>query len=65
MKKSFLATLTIFILLLSQNCNSYPMDSKNTSDMDRNTQELQKRQEAEKNKIEPNEFNNFGRPDTK
>ncbi len=41
------------------------MDSKNTSDMDRNTQELQKRQEAEKNKIEPNEFNNFGRPDTK
>ncbi|HEX7870121.1 MAG TPA: hypothetical protein VF455_08400 [Chryseobacterium sp.] len=65
MKKSLLTTLTIFALLFLKSCNSYPMNNKNTSEMDRNTQELQKRQEAEKNKIEPNEFNNFGKPDNK
>ena len=65
MKKSFLAALTIFTLLFLESCNSYPMNNKNTSEMNRNTEELQKRQEAEKNKIEPNEFNNFGKPDNK
>jgi PBP1b-binding outer membrane lipoprotein LpoB len=65
MKKSFLTILTIFALLFLKSCNSYPMDNKNTSDMNRNTEELQKRQEAEKNKIEPNTLNNFGKPDNK
>ena len=41
------------------------MDNKYTSEMNKNTQELQKRQEAEKNKIEPNELNSFGKPDNK
>ena len=41
------------------------MDKTHTSDMNRNAEELQKRQEAEKNKIEANEFNNFGKPDKK
>ncbi|WP_262484004.1 MULTISPECIES: hypothetical protein [Chryseobacterium] len=41
------------------------MNTANTSAMDRNTEELQKRQEAEKNKIEPNALNNFGKPDSK
>jgi len=41
------------------------MDATHKSDMDRNTEELQKRQQTEKNKIEPNELNNFGRPDHK
>ncbi|WP_262888427.1 hypothetical protein [Chryseobacterium cheonjiense] len=41
------------------------MDKTHTSDMNRNTEELQKRQEAEKNKIEPNPQNNFGKPDNK
>ena len=41
------------------------MDNTHTSNMNRNTAELQKRQEAEKNKIEPNVLNNFGKPDSK
>jgi len=41
------------------------MDKMQTSAMDRNTEELQKRQEAEKNKIEPNALNDFGKPDKK
>lgn len=41
------------------------MDTTHKSDMNRNTEELQKRQEAEKNKIQPSEFNNFGKPDNK
>jgi len=65
MNKSFFTIPTISALLFLKSCNSYPMDNKNTSEMDRNTQELQKRQEAEKNKIEPNEYNNFGKPNNK
>ncbi|MFL9834856.1 hypothetical protein [Chryseobacterium terrae] len=41
------------------------MDKTQTSDMNRNTEELQKRQEAEKSKFEANELNNFGKPDNK
>ncbi|MFC7348123.1 hypothetical protein ACFQO9_15500 [Chryseobacterium zhengzhouense] len=41
------------------------MNTAHKSDMDRNAEELQKRQQAEKNKIEANEFNNFGKPDDK
>lgn len=41
------------------------MDNTHTNDMNRNTQDLQKRQEAEKNKIEPNALNDFGKPDNK
>lgn len=41
------------------------MDNKYTSEMNKNTQELQKRQEAETNKTVPNELNNFGKPDNK
>lgn len=39
------------------------MDNSHESDMERNAAELQKRQEAEKNKIEPSELNNYGKPD--
>lgn len=52
-------------IIFLKSCNSYPMDNKYTSDMNKNTQELQKRQEAEKNKTVPNELNNFGKPDNK
>ena len=41
------------------------MDTANTSAMNRNTEELQKRQETEKGKVEPNALNNFGKPDNK
>lgn len=41
------------------------MDKTHTSDMNRNTEELQKRQEAEKSKTEFNELNNFGKPANK
>lgn len=52
-------------IIFLKSCNSYPMDNKYTSDMNKNTQELQKRQEVEKNKTVPNELNNFGKPDNK
>jgi PBP1b-binding outer membrane lipoprotein LpoB len=65
MKKSSLTLLTIFALLFLKSCNSYPMDKTHISDINRNTEELQKRQEAEKRKIEASEFNNFGKPDSK
>lgn len=65
MKGFFLITLTISALLFLKSCKSYPMDNTHTNDMNRNTQDLQKRQEAEKNKIEPNALNDFGKPDNK
>lgn len=65
MKNFFFLTLIIFTVIFLKSCNSYPMDTTHKSDMNRNTEELQKRQEAEKNKIQPSEFNNFGKPDNK
>jgi len=65
MKNFFFLTLIIFTVTFLKSCNSYPMNATHKSDMDRNAEELQKRQEAEKSKIEANEFNNFGKPDNK
>ncbi|PJJ68274.1 hypothetical protein CLV73_2311 [Chryseobacterium geocarposphaerae] len=65
MKNFFFLTLIIFTVTFLKSCNSYPMNATHKSDMDRNAEELQKRQEVEKNKIEANEFNNFGKPDNK
>lgn len=65
MKGFFLITLMISALTFLNSCKSYPMDTANTSAMNRNTEELQKRQEVEKNKIEPNALNDFGKPDNK
>ncbi len=65
MKRFFLTTFIISTLTFLNSCKSYPMDKMQTSAMDRNTEELQKRQEAEKNKIEPNALNDFGKPDKK
>lgn len=65
MKKFFITAIIIFTVTFLKSCNSYPMDATHKSDMDKNTEELQKRQQTEKNKIEPNELNNFGRPDHK
>lgn len=62
MKRFFLITLIILGITFLKSCNSYPMDKTHTSDMNRNTEELQKRQEAEKSKTEFNELNNFGKP---
>lgn len=65
MKNSLLLTLIFIAVTSLKSCNSYPMNTAHKSDMDRNAEELQKRQQAEKNKIEANEFNNFGKPDNK
>jgi PBP1b-binding outer membrane lipoprotein LpoB len=65
MKKFFFIVLITFSVIFLKSCNSYPMDVTHKSDMNRNTEELQKRQEAEKNKIEPNQLNNFGKPDNR
>lgn len=65
MKNFFFLALIIFTIAFLKSCNSYPMNTAHKSDMDRNAEELQKRQQAEKNKIEANEFNNFGKPDNK
>lgn len=63
MKRFFLITFIISTLIFLNSCKSYPMDNTHTSAMNRNTEELQKRQDAEKNKIEPNALNDFGKPD--
>lgn len=63
MKGFFSITLIFSALLFLKSCKSYPMDNSHESDMERNAAELQKRQEAEKNKIEPSELNNYGKPD--
>lgn len=65
MKKLFLITFIISTLLFLNSCKSYPKDNTHKSAMDRNTEELQKRQETEKGKVEPNALNNFGKPDNK
>ncbi len=65
MKNFSFLTLILFVVTFLKSCNSYPMADTHKSDMDRNTEELQKRLEAERKKIEPNEFNNFGKPDNK
>ncbi len=65
MKRFFSITIIISALIFLKSCNSYPMDNTHKSNITKNTEELQKRQEAEKSKIEPNELNNFGRPDNK
>ncbi|WP_435524014.1 hypothetical protein [Chryseobacterium indoltheticum] len=41
------------------------MDKTHINDMTWNTEELQKRQEAEKSKYEANELNNSGKPPSK
>jgi len=62
MKRFFLITLITLGIIFLKSCNSYPMNKTYTSDMNKNTEELQKRQEAEKSKTEFNELNNFGKP---
>lgn len=65
MKNFFFLMLIIFAVTFLKSCNSYPMDTTHKSDMNKNTEELQKRQEAEKSKIQPSELNNFGKPNDK
>ena len=65
MKQISLLAIIIFSTAFLKSCKSYPVDNKDTSDMNRNTAELQKRQEAEKSKFETSELNNFGKPDNK
>ncbi|MCD1115834.1 hypothetical protein [Chryseobacterium turcicum] len=65
MKRFCFMTLIIFAVIFLKSCNSYPMDTTHKSDMNRNTEELQKRQEAERSKTEPNELNNFGKPNNR
>lgn len=58
---TFAAISFVFVL---NACNSYPMDSSNQSEMNRNAEELRKRNEAEKerNSVELNTPDNFARP---
>ncbi|MEG1669366.1 hypothetical protein [Chryseobacterium sp.] len=46
-------------------CKSYPMEASQKSDVDRNSEELQKRQAAEREKTEASHLNNYGRPPSK
>lgn len=46
-------------------CKSYPMETPQKSDVDRNAEELQKRQAAEREKTEVSHLNNFGKPQSK
>ena len=64
--KSFIRTiLAIYLMGSVVSCKSYPMEASQKSDVDRNSEELQKRQEAERSKYEANELNNFGKPPSK
>jgi len=61
--KSFIRTiLAIYLMGSVVSCKSYPMEIPQKSDVDRNSEELQKRQAAEREKTEISNLNNFGKP---
>lgn len=64
--KSFIRTIsTIYLMVSVVSCKSYPMEPPQKSDVDRNSEELQKRQAAEREKTEASHLNNYGRPPSK
>lgn len=64
--KSFIRIISVIYLMISiVSCKSYPMEASQKSEVDRNSEELQKRQAAEREKIEASYLNNFGRPASK
>ena len=61
--KSFISIIsTIYLMASVVSCKSYPMEVSQKSDVDRNSEELQKRQAAEREKTEISNLNNFGKP---
>ncbi len=61
--KSFIRTISaIYLMGSAVSCKSYPMGVPQKSDVDRNSEELQKRQAAEREKTEASHLNNFGKP---
>lgn len=61
--KSFIRIISVVCLMGSAvSCKSYPMEVAHKSDVDRNAEELQKRQAAELEKTEISNLNNFGKP---
>lgn len=64
--KSFGKTiLAIYLMGSVVSCKSYPIETPQKSDVDRNSEELQKRQAAEREKTEASYLNNFGKPPIK
>ncbi|MNK21511.1 hypothetical protein D3C87_397700 [compost metagenome] len=53
----------IFSTLLLSSCKSYQFDKYPPSDINRNTEESKKVLEAEREKVEINWLNNFGKPE--
>ena len=61
--KSFIRIiLAICLIGFAFSCKSYPMEIPHKSDVNKNSEELQKRQAAEREKTEINYLNNFGKP---
>jgi len=61
--KSFIRIISaIYLLGSAVSCKSYPMEISQKSDVDRNSEELQKRQTAEREKTEISHLNNYGKP---
>ena len=64
--KNFIRIISaIYLMGSAVSCKSYPMEAPQKSDVDRNSEELQKRQAAEHEKIEISNLNNFGKPPSK
>ncbi|MBW8524688.1 hypothetical protein K0U91_08280 [Chryseobacterium chendengshani] len=64
--KSFIRIISAIYLLGSAiSCKSYPMGVLQQSDVNRNSEELQKRHAAEREKTEVSHLNNFGKPPSK
>ena len=64
--KSFIRTISAIYLMVSVlSCKSYPMETPQKSDVDRDSEELQKRQAAEREKTEISNLNDFGKPPSK
>ncbi|MBW3524191.1 hypothetical protein [Chryseobacterium sp. NKUCC03_KSP] len=64
--KSFIRIISVIYLMVSiVSCKSYPMEASQKSDVDRNSEELQKRQAAEREKTEAGHLNNYGKPSSK
>jgi hypothetical protein len=65
--RTFIKIISVFSLLVGlSSCKTNPIGTSHRSDMTRNVEELQKREQAEKEKLDiTSPINNYGKPASK
>lgn len=65
--KTYIKIISVFSLFMALgSCKTSTVDTSHKSDMARNVEELQKREQAEKEKLDiTSPFNNYGKPASK